>query len=248
MDLKDKKILVTGASSGIGQAVAIACAQAGAIVLAHYRNNFAGAEQTLSEVKKVSTGEIFQADLTDIYQIERMFTETEKQCGKIDLLVNNAGHAQWSDFFDNDSWKGQFENIFFSALHVSQYFLKQNTEAALRKIVSIGSVYGNIGGGNTEFFAYSVAKAALHAMNVALAKIDPKVLVNVVAPGYTWTAPWEGIPPEEKKLCEDRTMIERFIEPAEVAQLVRGILENDAMTGQVVTIDGGLLLQRLERK
>ena len=248
MNLKDKKILITGASSGIGQAIAISCAQKGAVVLINYRKNLKGAEQTLKEVEKHSKGFIFQADLTDEKQIKKMFAEISSKVGQVDVLVNNAGDAQPGDFFDNEQWKNQFENIFFSALHVSQNFLKQNEKSALRKILNITSYYGNIGSGNTEYFAYSVAKAALSSMTVALAKTDGKVLVNAIAPGYTWTPPWEGISEAEKKMCESRTMINRYVAADEIALAAVGILENDAITGQIVTIDGGLSLQKLERK
>lgn len=248
MNLKDKKILITGASSGIGQAIAVDCAQKGASILINYRKNIKGAEQTLKEVEKHSSGFIFQADLTDEKQIGKMFAEISSKVGKIDILVNNAGNAQPGDFFDNERWRDQFENIFFSALHVSQNFLKQNEKAPLRKILNITSYYGNIGGGNSELFAYSVAKAALSSMTLVLAKTDGKVLVNAIAPGYTWTPPWEGIPESEKKICESRTMINRYVTVDEIAHAASGVLENDAITGQIITVDGGLSLQKLERK
>lgn len=248
MNLRDKKILITGASSGIGQAIAILCAQKGANILINYQKNLKGAKQTLKEVEKYSKGSIFQADLTDEKQIKKMFADISSKVGQIDILVNNAGDAQPGNFFDNERWEDQFENIFFSALHVSQNFLKQNEKSSLRKILNITSYYGNIGGGNTEYFAYSVAKAALSSMTVALAKTDGKVLVNAIAPGYTWTPPWEGISEAEKKICESRTMINRYVAAKEIAHAAVGVLENDAITGQIITVDGGLSLQKLERK
>ena len=140
------------------------------------------------------------------------------------------------------------ENIFFSALHVSQQFIKQVKKGAVKKILNITSIYGNLNTGNNEFFAYSAAKAALSSMTVTLAKRDSNILVNAIAPGYVWTPPWEGISDAEKKLCESRTMIERFIQPEEIAHMASAIIENDAITGQVITVDGGLSLQKLERK
>ena len=118
----------------------------------------------------------------------------------------------------------------------------------MRKILSITFYYGNIGGGNTEYFAYSVAKAALSSMTIALAKTNGKILVNAITPGYTWTPPWEGILEAEKKMCESRTMINRYVAADEIAHAVIGVLENDAITGQIITVDGGLSLQKLERK
>lgn len=248
MNLKDKVILITGASSGIGQAIAISCAQKGAKILISYRKNLKGAKQTLKEVEKYSKGFIFQADLTDEKQIKKMFTSISDKVGKVDILVNNAGDAQPGDFFDNKRWKDQFENIFFSALHVSQNFLQQNKKSQLRKILNISSCYGNINSGNIELFAYSVAKASLSNMTVSLAKINKKVLVNAVAPGYTWTPAWEGISKAEKKTYESRTTINRYIDAEEIAHMTIAILENDAITGQIITIDGGLSLQTLEKK
>jgi len=248
MYLKDKKILVTGSSSGIGQAIAIACAQAGATVIVHYRKNLKGAKRTLRSVEKFSKGFVMQTDLTDEGKIHKMFTSIAEKVGPLEVLVNNAGEAVGSDFFDNSAWESQFENIFFSALHTSQRFIQQNKSAHLRKILNIASIYGNLTTGNTEFFAYSVAKAALESLTVILAKRDPKILVNAIAPGYVWTPPWEGISKKEKKLCESRTMIGRFIMPEEIAHMAVAVLENDALTGQVLTVDGGFGLQKSERK
>ena len=101
MNLKDKKILITGASSGIGQAIAISCAKKEASVLINYRKNLKGAEQTLREVERYSKSFVFQADLTDEKQIEKMFVEISNKVGQVDILVNNAGDAQPGDFFDN---------------------------------------------------------------------------------------------------------------------------------------------------
>lgn len=248
MNLKDKKILVTGASSGIGRAIAVSLAQKGARVLIHYRNNRKGAEQTLKTVKKYSKGYIVQADLVDESRVKKMFVEISDTIGEIDMLVNNAGEAQSGDFFNNQCWRDEFENIFFSALRVSQNFLKQNKRSPLKKILNITSYYGNLDAGNTELFAYSVAKAALSSMTVTLAKTDKKILVNAIAPGYTWTPAWKGTSKAEKKICESKTMIGRFIAADEIAHMAVAILENDAITGQVITIDGGLSLQKLERK
>ncbi|MFC1633005.1 SDR family NAD(P)-dependent oxidoreductase [Patescibacteria group bacterium] len=247
MNLQEKTILITGASSGIGQAIAVSCAQKGATVFINYRKNLKGAKETLNQVEKHSKGYIFQADLTDERQIEKMFGDIADKVGLIDILINNAGNAQPGDFFDNAAWKDQFESIFFSALHTSQHFLKQKAGSQPRKIINISSYYGNLSSGNAEYFSYSVAKAALSSMTVTLAKVDSKTLVNGIAPGYTWTPAWEGISKNEKKLCESRTMINRFMNAEEIARAVVSVLENDAITGQIITVDGGLSLQRLER-
>ncbi len=243
MNLQDKKILITGASSGIGKATAIACAEKGMIVLIHYRDNLAGAKETLKEVSARSKGFLFKADLTREKQIETMFKKIKTEVGTFDLLVNNAGALIEGDFSNNDAWKQNFETNFFSAVHVTQQFLIQKTKSSLNKIVNVTSVYGHVDGGSAEFFAYSAAKAALANMTITLAKLDPNLRVNAVAPGYTMTPMWDTTSSQEKKKCVARTVINRFVAPEEIAQTITSIFENDAITGQIITVDGGLLLK-----
>ena len=94
MDLQGKTVLVTGASSGMGQAIAIAFAQKRAHVLIHYGKNKAGAQATLDEIKKLSSGSLHQADLMERDQIAGLFADIRKTKQTIDVLVNNAGEVQ----------------------------------------------------------------------------------------------------------------------------------------------------------
>lgn len=245
MDLKDKKVLVTGSSSGIGQAIAVAFAQKGATVLITYRSNKKGAEATLKEVEKFSKGFTYQVDLTKTDEVSSLFDSIKKDVGVVDVLVNNAGDAQSGNLFDNDKWKSQYENIFLSTVYATQYFSKIKTSSQ-RKIINISSLYGGLETGNPEYLQYSVAKAAVSSLTTNLAKSFGKdILVNAISPGYTWTPPWEGISEEEKKRYTKSTMIKRFIEPKEIAHVAIALAENDAMTGQIITVDGGLSLLNL---
>ena len=243
MNLKDKKVLITGASGGIGKATAIACAEKGAIVLIHYRDNLAGAKETLKEVSALSTGFLFQADLTREKQIETMFKKIKTDVGSFDLLVNNAGGLSSGNFGNTPSWKVNFETNFFSAVYVTQQFLAQKAKSSFNKIVNITSVYGDLRGGNMEHIAYSSAKAALASMTVTLAKSDKNLRVNAVAPGYTETPMWTGYSARQKKKYAEKSIIDRFVTAEEIAHTVVSLLENDAITGQVIHVDGGLLLK-----
>lgn len=243
MDLKGKTVLVTGASSGIGQAIAIECAKEEAHVCIAYFKNKDGAKQTLHEVEKYSKGYIFKADLTKWSDINNLFLEIRSRVGDLDILINNAGDAKPSDFFDNAMWKDQMDNIFFSAVYTSQQFLNQNIKSEPRKILNITSIAASPKASDPTYFAYSAAKAALASMTVSLAKMNPKVLVNAIAPGYTWTKPWEAASEEDKKYCLSETIINRFINVDEIAKMVVAVLKNDAMTGQTVVVDGGLLVK-----
>src|SRR5580698_712164 len=138
MELQGKTVLVTGASSGIGKAIAIAFAQKRAHVLVHYGKNKAGAEHTLDAVKKLSSGSLHQADLMDRDQIAALFADIKKTTPAIDVLVNNAGDSRPGDINDDDVWDYEYKNIFLSAVQVSRAFLALPS-LHLRKIVNITS-------------------------------------------------------------------------------------------------------------
>jgi NAD(P)-dependent dehydrogenase (short-subunit alcohol dehydrogenase family) len=242
MDLQGKTVLVTGASSGIGQAVAIAFAQKRAHVLVHYGKNKSGAQAALDEVKAISSGSMFQADLMNRDQIAALFAEIAKTNRTIDVLVNNAGDARAGDIGDDDVWDYEYKNIFLSAVQVSREFLALPS-ANLRKIINVTSLYGNLPTGEPHYLQYSAFKAALANLSATLNKSSaPKVIVNAIAPGYTQTPAWAGAPPDVIEACARATSIGRFVRADEIAHGAVFIAENDALVGQVLTLDGGTSL------
>lgn len=245
--LHNKTVLVTGASSGIGQAIAIACAKEEAIVLISYRNNLVGAKKTLEQVNKYNKGEIFRADLSKNDNVEKLFGEINDKGYKVlDALVNNAGEYADGGFDDLNVWEEQFKNIFMSQVYVSNAFIKNNNSKNLRKIVNISSVYGILEMGNPDAPHYSAAKAAVNSFTLNLAKkFAPNILVNAIAPGYTSTPAWDGTSQEEIKACGDLTKIKRLVKPEEIATVVVELLNNDAITGEIIRVDGGLHLLNL---
>jgi 3-oxoacyl-[acyl-carrier protein] reductase len=120
------------------------------------------------------------------------------------------------------------------------------SSAQLRKIVNVTSIYGNLATGDSEYLQYSAFKAALASVTATLSKsAAPHTLVNAVAPGYTETPAWTGASIESKEACVRATLIGRFVRPEEVAHTVIFIAENDALAGQVITLDGGTSLKGL---
>jgi 3-oxoacyl-[acyl-carrier protein] reductase len=201
MDLQGKTVLVTGASSGIGKAIAVAFAQKGAHVLVHYGKNKSGAQETLDQVKALSSGSLHQADLMQRDDIAPLFADIKKTGGTIDVLVNNAGDARAGDIGDDDVWDYEYKNIFLSAVQVSREFLALPSPG-LRKIINVTSLYGNLPTGEPHYLQYSAFKAALANLSATLNKSSaPKVIVNAIAPGYTQTPAWAGAPPDVIEAC-----------------------------------------------
>jgi 3-oxoacyl-[acyl-carrier protein] reductase len=245
MQLKGKIVLVTGASSGIGKAIAVAFAHKSAHVLVHYGRNKAGAEETLKQVETFSSGGLYQADLMNRGSITSLFKEMQQTTRAIDVLVNNAGDARPGDIGDDDVWEYEHQNIFLSAIRMSREFLAMPS-SQLRKIINITSLYGNLHSGNPHYLQYSAFKAALANVTTTLNKsIAPKVIVNAVAPGYTETPAWAGASKESMEALARTTSIGRFVTPEEVAHAVVFIAENDALAGQVLTLDGGTSLKEI---
>jgi len=162
-------------------------------------------------------------------------------------LINNAGESAVGSLSDMNVWDSQLKNIFLSQVYTSNEFITFNISENIRKIINISSVYGFPEMGNPDYIQYSAAKAAVNNLTVNLAKkFAPKIHVNAVAPGYTLTPAWEGTSKEELSACENLTQIKRLTKPIEVASMVMALLSNDAITGEIIRVDGGLHLLNLK--
>ncbi len=125
---------------------------------------------------------------------------------------------------------------------MSREFLAQQS-TSLRKIINVTSLYGNLQTGEPHYLQYSAFKAALANLSATLNKSStPNVIVNAIAPGYTQTPAWAGAPPDVIEACARATSIGRFVRADEIAHAAVFIAENDALVGQVLTIDGGTSL------
>jgi len=245
MDLQGKIVLVTGASSGIGKATAIAFAQKRAHVLVHYGRNKIGAQETLKKVETFSSGKLCQADLMDGDAVKSLFAEIKRTTPVIDVLVNNAGEARPGDINEEEVWEYEYNNILLSAMRTTQEFIAMPS-SNLRKIINVASIYGNLATGDPDYLQYSAFKAALASVTATLGKsAAPQILINAIAPGYTETPAWVGASSESKEACARATLIGRFVRAEEVAHALIFIAENDALSGQVLTLDGGTSLKGL---
>ncbi len=234
--LAGKTALVTGASRGIGRAIAEELARAGASVVVGYRSGKDEAEALASELDAVAV----QADVSNPEDAARLVAAA----GDPDILVNNAGLtrdgvlARMSD----DDWRTVIEtnlsSVFYTCRAVTRPMMKKRA-GSIVNISSIVGVHGNWGQTN-----YAASKAGIIGFTKSLARElgSRGVRANVVAPGYVKTQLTDVLPEEATKAMLDNTPLGRLGEPADVAGAVRFLCSDDAsfITGEVLLVDGGL--------
>ena len=200
----------------------------------------------MDKIKKFG-GDAFyvQADVSIRDEVRDLLDKSLTKYKHIDILVNNAGESKKAVLGDLDNWNYQFNNILMSSVVTSDEFLRIKSNS-MRKIVNISSIYGSGLGSNTSYLAYGAMKAAMNNLTVNLAKLlGSKTLVNAVAPGYTLTPAWEVTSVLDDKGVNMNTKIKRLVYSEEIAATVTMILKNDAITGQIITVDGGATLKDL---
>ena len=234
--LEGKTAIVTGGSRGIGRAVALELACAGASVVVGYRSGAEEAERVAGE----AGGRAVQADVSSPDGASRLVEEA----GDVDILVNNAGItrdgllARMSD----DDWRAVLETNLSSVFYTCRAVARSMMRRRAGSIVNVSSVVGLRGNpGQTN---YSASKAGLIGFTKALARElgQRGVRANVVAPGYIGTRLTEVIAPELQERMLENTPLGRFGEPADVAGAVRFLCSDQAsfITGEVLLVDGGL--------
>lgn len=245
MKILGKTVLVTGASKGIGAATAIAFAKEGCNVVINYKTSTHDAQAVLKQCNRYSNKNlVVRADVSKEKDVAKMLKKVKKEYSGIDILVNNAGIFDESDSVTNiNAFENIFRNNFLSNVLVTKYALPLMTSG---KIINVSSIHGRLGHGRPGAAAYSSLKAALENYTKNLAKeLAPKILVNAVAPGRVVTPQWGSPGPREQKELGKVHLIRRMIQPEEVADSIIFLTKNDAMCGEVLTIDGGMSLVTL---
>lgn len=248
-DLKDKRVLVTGSSSGIGAATAELFAKQGCFVGVHYFRTRQGGENTLEIVKSHSGGCLLQADLRDEKQAKEMINDFAQKAGGIDILVNNAGTLIRRETLEQGTVE-YYEDVF--ATNVKSTFLATRQALPYLKeskgnIVNIGSVAGHNGGGGGSGL-YSAAKAAVATLTIAMAKefAPYGIRVNSVMPGLIETRFHEQFStPERKAKVAKQTPLKRNGTAEDVAKAIVFLASEAAqfITGEYIAVNGGLYMR-----
>jgi len=247
MDLQGKKALVTGASRGIGRATALLLAQEGADIAINYVSNEQAAQDVAKRIEALGRRTLtLQGDVGDPDQVEAMFAVIGERWGGVDVLVNNAGGRCDGTVLETDEsdWERTLGVHVLGTVRCCRLALPAMIEKRQGVIVNISSTAGLRG--VRRMVAYATAKAAVAHLTRCLAveASDHNVRVNCVAPGITETDFHAATPPEFlKHSVENRILLHRIGKPEEVAQAVVFLVKNDYVTGEVVTVDGGLTMR-----
>jgi 3-oxoacyl-[acyl-carrier protein] reductase len=234
--LEGKNALVTGASKGIGRAIAAELAAAGASVVVGYRSGQEAAEALAAEIG----GRSIRADVSDPDEAKRLVEEA----GDVDILVNNAGLTRDGLLarMPDDDWRTVLEtnlsSVFYTCRAVTRPMMKKRA-GSIVNISSIVGVHGNWGQTN-----YGASKAGIIGFTKSLARElgSRNVRANVVAPGYVKTQLTDVLPEEATTAMLESTPLGRLGDPEDVAGAVRFLCSDAAsfITGEVLLVDGGL--------
>lgn len=239
--------IVTGASRGIGRAIAVSLAKQGINLVLNYRNSEDDVKETFEEVNKFGIEVLLvKADVSNFNEAKMVVDEAVKRFGKVDILVNNAGITKDTlilrmkeEDFDSVidvNLKGTFNMI----KHCTPYIIKSD----MGRIVNISSIIGIVG--NIGQVNYAASKAGVIGLSKSLAKelASRNVTVNVVAPGYIDTDMTKVLNDKIKENILNSIPLKRVGTVEDVANLVEFLVSSKAsyITGQVINVDGGMVM------
>ena len=247
MELKEKNVLITGGSSGIGRQIAVYFAREEANVIFTYKKDKKGALETGKLIRNEGmASRALKLDHTKKKDRESIFKILDKEYGELHVLVNNAGgHIRGKDKYNPDAWDGIVDINLNGPIHLTT-ILTPLIEKVGGSVLNITSAYGLLHCGSTVLPAYSAAKAGMNSFTKTYAKDkEGRIRVNSIAPGYVETPMWGKLGEREKSMYGSHQLIGRFIQPEEIAEAAVFISKNEAITGEVLVLDGGISLKTI---
>ena len=250
MELTERVAIVTGGGRGIGRAIALKLAEAGATVIINDVGDSEPAEGVAEEIRKMGRESlVVLADVSQSTEVASLVSNTVEKYGKIDILVNNAGitRDQLIMRMSDDEWDKvlgiNLKGVFLCSKAVLRPMMKQRWG----RIISISSIVGLIG--NPGQANYASAKAGIIGLTRTIAKevASRGITANAIAPGFIDTPMTQQLPEERKQELMNQVPLGFLGTPRDVAEVVAFLASEEAryITGQVVTVDGGISLGKL---
>ncbi|TFE03529.1 3-oxoacyl-[acyl-carrier-protein] reductase [Jeotgalibacillus sp. R-1-5s-1] len=247
MNLDGKAVLVTGASRGIGRAIAIHLANQGADIAVNFSGSEAKANEVAEEIRSLGRKAIvIKANVSDAEEVQAMVKETVNEFGKIDVLVNNAGitkdnllmrmkEEEWDQVMDVN-----LKGVFLTTKAVTRPMMKQRAGRIIN-VSSIVGVMGNPGQAN-----YVASKAGVIGLTKTAAKelASRGITVNAIAPGFIETDMTGELPEDVQAAMKNMIPLDRFGQPEDIAKAVAFFASEDSsyITGQTLHVDGGMVM------
>ena len=245
--LKDKNIIVTGATRGIGKEIALTLAQNGANIAINYRNYNEEVEELINSIKEFGVDAIaVKCDVSKSDEVDNFISEVKNHFSSIDVLVNNAGITKdglllrMKDEDFNSVLDVNLKGTFNTTKSISPIMIKQKHG----KIINISSVFCIVGNAGQCNYAASKAGVIGFSKSVARELASRNINVNVVAPGYIDTDMTKSLPDKVKDEILKSIPMKKMGNPKEVANLVLFLSSSlsDYITGQVINVDGGMVM------
>ena len=246
-NLEGRVAAVTGASRGIGRAIAIELAARGAKVVVNYNSSAEAAEEVVAEIEsKGGEAAALKADVSDFKQSQELIKAAIDTYGNLDILVNNAGITRDMVIMmmSEEDWDAVQATNLKGTFNCSKAAVRHMMRKRYGRIVNITSVSGQMGNpGQTN---YSASKAGQIGFTKALARevAARNITVNAIAAGYVETDIWAGVPDETREYVMNLIPLGRKGEPEEIAFAVAFLASDEAayITGQVLAVDGGMAM------
>ncbi len=247
MDFDDKVAIVTGASRGIGRAIALEFGGRGARVVVNFNRNSSAADEVVKTISE-SGGEAFshQADVSVFEQADGLVKTAIEKYGDLHILVNNAGITRDGLIMtmSESDWDDVIQTNLKSTFNCCKAAIRHMLRRRYGRIINIASVSGIMGNpGQTN---YSASKAGQIGFTRALARevASRTITVNAIAPGFIQTDIWSTVPEDAQKSLMDIIPLGRVGQPEEIAKAAAFLASNDAayITGHILTVDGGIAM------